>query len=190
MINKFLDDNNFFAESERITLSGIAKEEYSEFLKADMGIAEVPDDFVESSWKRLRMNDDLTLTVGDKETGEYVGYVMLQDPEDEFPEIAIAIAPERREQGYGYENVKLFTDTLREKYDISVFTVSIRADNIASQNLFKKFDLREIGDDCAIFEDLSAKIEKTFGNSGEHVRELLKNKIDNEDYLVRYRLFA
>lgn len=189
MTNKFLDDNNFFAESERIILRGTVKEEYSEHLKVDIGITDVPIDYVESSWERLCMNSDLMLTVRDKETGEYIGYVMLQDPDDEFPEIAIAIVSDRRKQGYGYETVKLFTDILKEKFGIPVLAVSISADNIASQSLFKKFDLRKIGDDRTLFEDLSAKIEKTFGNPGEHIIRLLKEKVDNEDYVVRYRFF-
>ena len=143
-------DDGYFVENNRILLRLTSKTDEENYMKqvidsSTMKAAYECDIVYDFTWNRVFQTDFMNLTILDKKTSDYIGYINIRPLSNEIPELGIDIVEKHRREGFGYNAVRLVTEQIKLRAGCRTFMVCIYADNTASLSMFHKFPLIEVG---------------------------------------------
>lgn len=189
--NDFLDEKGYLAESKRIILRALRKDECMRYWELDSGAEQFDDGFRDLYWQVIEEKDDLVLTIADRLADSFFGYLSLQHIKNEVPEIGISVVREKRKMGYATESVKLMTETLKAKFGISEFLVRIYSDNIASKRLFSKFNIEPNGEGKSFVTTALEVLKEAYPElEFKQLQELEENDKKAGRYIEKYKLYV
>lgn len=152
----YCNKDGMYAENEYLILRRLCEQDKEKFMELTLDTSSIPKayedaDFFEYSWKCSLNDEDLNLSLFAKDSGRYLGNLMLKNLSDSRQEIGIDIVREYRNKGIGYEAVKLLMNHAAKVSGSNEFEVRIYSDNEPSRKLFKKLGAVEIGQECNEF---------------------------------------
>ncbi len=199
MNNKdFFDDNGIYATEGKVVLRTFRDEDRDAFISlkkdvSDIGAAyDFMPEFAESSWQEALTGSDGNVHVC-LEYGSYgcIGYLNLQHPERDIPEIGIDMVKDFRNKGIGYQAVKLLMEHAGLIVGYKIFEAEIYSDNKASTALFKKLGAKKIDVVQGEFSEMMDSFKESLGQEkidevwAEH-RDVYDKEMARE--IVRYHI--
>ena len=191
-----VSDDGFFAENDRILLRLTSEEDEENHMKLVVDVSTIKaayemKEFYDKTWNEAFHPDFLFLTILDKNTSDYLGYINVRYLSNEIPELGIDIVEKYRREGFGYEAVRLVTEQIKLKAGCRTFMVRIYSDNMASLSLFHKFSLTEVGGEESEYITAIKRLHKGQNPSAlENFKELVAEKWERESQrcIINYHL--
>ena len=165
-IEDYFDDNDVFAEDKKFILKKLSENDKEDFMKLQMDVSSIKkayeiNDFYEFSWSSFLHDKDLNLSLFSKDTGVYLGRLMLKNLSADKQEIGIDIVEDYRRKGRGSAAVCLLMKHAKEVSGADWFEIRIYSDNIASINMFKKLGAVEADREDSEFIKIMKVMEKS-----------------------------
>ena len=195
-IEDYLGENGFFAEDGSIYIRRLNEDDKEDFMRLKVDVSCIPKayeipSFYDFSWNDYLNGEDLVLCLISKDSGKFLGVVMLKNLHDETQEIGIDIVREFRNRGIGFQAISLLLERAKECSGKTRYQIRIYSDNIASQKLFNKFNITEIAHEDNEFIQVMKSFEKTIGsdyiaNLKEQNQEMFEKA--EKKYIALYEL--
>lgn len=195
-IKDYLGEDGFFAEDENIRIRRLNEDDKEVFMRlkidvSGISMAYMDPSFYEYSWNDYLKGEDLVLSLFSKESGDFLGTVMLKNLHDEIQEVGIDIVREFRNRGIGFAAVSLLLKRAKECSGKSRYQVRIYSNNVASRTLFSKFNITEVAHEDSEFIQAMKSFEKTLG--ADYIakfREQNQERFEEEEkkYIALYEL--
>lgn len=195
-IKDYLGEDGFFAEDENIRIRRLNEDDKEVFMRlkidvSGISMAYMDPSFYEYSWNDYLKGEDLVLSLFSKESGDFLGTVMLKNLHDEIQEVGIDIVREFRNRGIGFAAVSLLLKRAKECSGKSRYQVRIYSNNVASRTLFSKFNITEVAHEDSEFIQAMKSFEKTLGADYiAKLREQNQERFEEEEkkYIALYEL--
>ena len=195
-IKDYLGEDGFFAEDENIRIRRLNEDDKEVFMRlkidvSGISMAYMEPSFYEYSWNDYLKGEDLVLSLFSKESGDFLGTVMLKNLHDEIQEVGIDIVREFRNRGIGFAAVSLLLKRAKECSGKSRYQVRIYSNNVASRTLFSKFNITEVAHEDSEFIQAMKSFEKTLGADYiAKLREQNQERFEEEEkkYIALYEL--
>lgn len=191
-----VEDNGFFAENDRILLRQTCEEDEENHMKLVVDVSAIQaaykmKRFYDAIWNEIFQPDFLCLTILDKKTSGYLGYINIRYLSNDIPELGIDIVKNYRREGFGYNAVRLVTEQMKRKAGCRTFLVRINANNTASLRLFHKFSLSEIVSEENDYTTTTKSLHEVqdpseFQEFKEQIPEKRERK--SQRYIINYHL--
>lgn len=178
----FFDYGNIFAENEDYLLKRLQEDDKEDYMNllisvSDIAAAYKNSDFYEFTWaKTLDDAENLYLCIHLKETGAFIGKVMIKKPRNDRPEIGADIVGEYRRRGIAFSAVSLAIARLKELTGTRMVEFKAYEDNVPSINLIRKLGAAQTGDEDGEFAVFMRNITKVIDDY-----DLEKSKIVKAD---------
>lgn len=101
----------------------------------------------------------------ERESGSYLGYLTVRDPYSENPELGCDIVKEFRRKGIAYQAIQLLIRRMKDLKGTRVFKIKAYVDNVASLNLIRKLDGVEVGREDNEFISILSKSREMIGGT-------------------------
>ena len=179
---EFFDYDNIFAEDNDYLLKGLQEDDKEDYMNLLISVSEITkayknSDFYEFTWaKTLNDAENLYLCIYLKETGAFIGKVMIKEPRGDRPEIGVDIVEEYRRRRTAFSAVSLAIARLKELTGTRLVEFKAYEDNVPSINLIKKLGAVQTGDEDGEFAVFMRNITKVINDY-----ELEESKIVNVD---------
>ena len=195
-IKDYLGEDGFFAEDENIRIRRLNEDDKEVFMRlkidvSGISMAYMDPSFYEYSWNDYLKGENLVLSLFSKESGDFLGTVMLKNLHDEIQEVGIDIVREFRNRGIGFAAVSLLLKRAKECSGKSRYQVRIYSNNVASRTLFSKFNITEVAHEDSEFIQAMKSFEKTLGADYiAKLREQNRERFEEEEkkYIALYEL--
>lgn len=173
----YCNRDGIYAENEYFILKRLCEQDKEDFMELVLDTSSIPKayeqaGFSEYSWECSLNDADLNLSLFAKDTGIYLGNLMLKNLSGSRQEIGIDIVRKYRKRGIGYKAVRLLIEHAAKVSGRSDFEVRIYSDNEPSRRLFEKLGAVEIGQECSEFISAMKAMEATVGE--EKMSQLTK----------------
>ena len=168
---EFFNPDGIFAEDEVYVLRRLQEEDKEPFMQLLVDISDIKDaynnrDFYEYSWvSSLNDEEVLNLSLLERESGSYLGYLTVRDPYSENPELGCDIVKEFRRKGIAYQAIQLLIRRMKDLKGTRVFKIKAYVDNVASLNLIRKLDGVEVGREDNEFISILSKSQEMIGGT-------------------------
>lgn len=141
-------------------------------------------------WSSVLEDRDKTYVILN-EKGEYCGYIELQNPSDEHPELGIVILEKYRNKGIASVAIKNFAKRYYEENRNEYFLIRISSDNLHSIHVFEKLGARYMRSEDNGYEKLMEGIRQKMGDEDISVLEEFAKKqfgvaSGEQEVVVRY----
>jgi len=141
--SKFPQSGEILAENELVILKMVSKEEHNSYMDISYECSTAKSAFKDARfkdnlWDSFLSDYAVVTSIYDKKSGVYVGYCSIKDMRKADWEIAIEEKESYRNQGYGYNALKLLIGQIAKLTGQRFYGAQIDIDNTASQKLFKK----------------------------------------------------
>ena len=194
---EYFDENNICTENEKYILRKQSIEDKHDYFKLCKEVSIISDkrdfdfeSFFEWNWEQNQKEDCIYVSVVMKESGTYVGNIVLRNLNSTTPEVGIEILTQYRRSGIASHVIPLFIDKIKEKQYIEYFLVRIYSDNIASIGLFKKLKAVEFGKEPSELERYLIQLKEKYGDNDKNpLGDLEKlEQIAGKNYIAHYKL--
>lgn len=196
--SQYFDSQNILAQDQRYILRRQLPEDKAAYrelyedcsrLKKRMKKAEF-ENFFEYIWKENQQEDAINVSVFLKESGAYVGNLVLRNLDSTTPELGIDIMKKYRRQGIASGALRLFMNRVVQLSKIEYFFVRVYSDNEPSLRLFQKLGAIPIDNEPSEYQAFLSGLK---ANNSEIYEEIKKQcpeieEIAGRRYIAHFRL--
>lgn len=148
--NVLPEEGAVLGENDKVVLRAISDQDYDHYIEISkegsfMEKMYSNEDFCQEVWGDFKDINAAYYSVFDKETDEFVGYCAIKNLKKEKWELAIELLKKYRNQGYGYQALKIMLDRLSALTGEKTFRSRVDPENYASQALMEKLGARPAG---------------------------------------------